>query len=210
MGYREPEFLESDAQIISRVLAGGGLGETFASLAAKGSVWSPDTPIVQFADLRFATPSGRIELASHQAEVDGFPRVPQPCADRRPDGGRLRLLSPAHEWLLNTSFGNVARITTRIGTATIVLHPKDAQSRGLHSGDQVMASNATGTLELTVAISDEVPPGVALSHKGRWLSGEPAGANVNILNPGTKTDMGASTAVHSVEIELSRAGHAAH
>jgi anaerobic selenocysteine-containing dehydrogenase len=210
MGYGEPEFLESDAQIISRVLAGGGLGETFASLAAKGSVWSPATPIVQFSDLTFATPSGRIELASDRAQADGFPRVPQPWADRRPDQGRLRLLSPAHVWLLNTSFGNVSRITTRIGPATIVLHPRDAQIRGLEAGDPVLAGNATGTLELTVAISDEVPPGVALSHKGRWLSGERAGANVNILNPGTKTDMGASTAVHSVEIELSRSGQAAH
>jgi len=209
MGYAEPEFLESDAEIISRVLE-GGMGETFASLAAKGSVWSPATPIVQFANLKFATPSGRIELASDQAEADGFPRVPQPWADRRPVGGRLRLLSPAHVWLLNTSFGNVARITTRIGPATIVLHPRDAQMRGLAAGDQVLARNATGALELTVAISDEVPQGVALSHKGRWLSGEPAGANVNILNPGTKSDMGDSTAVHSVEIELSRAGRAAH
>jgi anaerobic selenocysteine-containing dehydrogenase len=210
MGYTEPEFRESDAQIISRVLAGGGLGETFASLAAKGSVWSPATPIVQFSDLKFATPSGRIELASGLAEADGFPRVPQPWSDRRPDGGRLRLLSPAQPWLLNTSFGNVARITTRIGPATIVLHPRDAQIRGLSADDRVVAKNATGSLELTVAISDEVPQGVALSHKGRWLSGEPAGANVNILNPGTKSDMGDSTAVHSVEIELSRARRAAH
>jgi anaerobic selenocysteine-containing dehydrogenase len=205
MGYTEPEFEESDAQIISRVLQGGALGETFATLSAKGSVWSPATPVVQFSDLKFATPSGRIELASGQAEADGYPRVPQPWADRRPDGGRLRLLSPAHTWLLNTSFGNVSRVTSRIGPAAIVLHPRDAQMRGLSAGDHVVAKNATGSLELTVAISDEVPQGVALSHKGRWLSVEPAGANVNILNPGIKSDMGDSTAVHSVEIELSPA-----
>jgi len=204
MGFQDPEFRETDSQIIDRVLKDGGLGETFASLASKGTVWSPAKPVVQFEDLKFATPSGRIELASSQAQADGFPLVPQPWADRRPGRGRLRLLSPAHVWLLNTSFGNVGRVITRIGPATIVLHPRDAQARGLAADDQVLAKNATGSLELTVAVSDEVPQGVALSHKGRWLSGEPAGANVNILNPGIKTDMGDSTAVHSVEIELSR------
>jgi anaerobic selenocysteine-containing dehydrogenase len=210
MGFTEPEFLETDAQIIARVLAGGVLGETFASLAAKGSVWSPATPVIQFSDMKFATPSGRIELASDQAQADGYPRVPQPWADRRPDSGRLRLLSPAHTWLLNTSFGNVSRVTTRIGPATLVLHPRDAQIRALAAGDRVVAKNATGSLELIVAISDEVPQGVALSHKGRWLSAEPAGANVNVLNPGTKSDMGESTAVHSVEIELSPAVRVSH
>jgi hypothetical protein len=51
-------------------------------------------------------------------------------------------------------------------------------------------------------MSDEVPRGVALTHKGRWLSSNAAGANVNVLNPGEKSDMGESTAVHSVEVSV--------
>ena len=38
------------------------------------------------------------------------------------------------------------------------------------------------------------------SHKGRWPKREAARANVNVLNPGHKTDMGESTCVHGVEI----------
>jgi hypothetical protein len=56
---------------------------------------------------------------------------------------------------------------------------------------------------LKVVMSDEVPRGVALTHKGRWLSTSAAGANVNVLNPGAKSDMGESTAVHSVEVSVS-------
>jgi hypothetical protein len=41
---------------------------------------------------------------------------------------------------------------------------------------------------------------VAVAHKGRWLTQDAAYANVNILNPGSKSDMGESTAVHSVEV----------
>jgi hypothetical protein len=41
---------------------------------------------------------------------------------------------------------------------------------------------------------------VALSHKGRWPKREPARANVNMLNPGQKSDMGENTCVHGVEV----------
>jgi hypothetical protein len=44
---------------------------------------------------------------------------------------------------------------------------------------------------------------VALAHKGRWLCADAAAANVNVLNPGEKSDMGESTAVHSVEVSVS-------
>ena len=51
-----------------------------------------------------------------------------------------------------------------------------------------------------------MPRGVALSPKGRWPKREATSANVNVLNPGTKTDMGESTRrVHGVEVRVSRA-----
>ena len=65
-----------------------------------------------------------------------------------------------------------------------------------------MLRNATGELRLTVDITDSVPQGVAFAPKCRWPSHESAGANVNALNPGAKTDMGESTAVHGVLVEL--------
>jgi hypothetical protein len=39
-------------------------------------------------------------------------------------------------------------------------------------------------------------------HKGRWPKLDPNGANVNILNPGHKSDIGESSSVHGVEAEL--------
>ncbi len=47
-----------------------------------------------------------------------------------------------------------------------------------------------------------MPPGVAYAPKCRWPSHESAGANVNALNPGDKTDMGESSAVHGVLVEI--------
>ena len=200
MGYSEPELYESDAAIIATVLRKAGLVEDFPTLAAQGTVPVSPEPILQFADLRFPTPSGRIEIASARAEADGHPRLPLPLADPRPARDRLRLLSPASPWLLSDSFANVAKVAARIGPATIALHPADAAERGLTEGDEALVANETGSLPLRVTLSEALSRGVALSHKGRWPKREPAQANVNVLNPGQKSDMGDNTCVHSVEV----------
>ncbi len=206
MGYTERELYESDADMIDTMLRQAGLGEDFASLAAKGTVRVSLEPMMQFADLTFPTPSGRIEIASAAAEADGLPRLPQPLADPRPADGRLRLLSPASAWLLNDSFANDAKIEMQLGPASITLHPEDAAERGLAEGDQVHLTNETGRLALCVTLSEIVPRGVVLAHKGRWPKRETAGANVNVLNPGQKTDMGESACVHGVEVAVTLAG----
>jgi anaerobic selenocysteine-containing dehydrogenase len=180
------------------------LGLRFDELAARGTVPIADEPVVQFADLRFPTPSGRVEIASPAAEADGLPRLPQPLADPRPADGRLRLLSPASPWLLNDSFANDAKIARRIGAATVALHPEDAADRGLAEGDEALVENETGSLRIHVTLSDTVPRGVAYSPKGRWPKREPSGANVNALNPGESADMGQSTSVHGVEVSVAR------
>src|SRR5262249_46295192 len=138
MGYTEPELYESDAEIIATLLQRPGVGEDFASLAAKGTVFFPPEPRIQFADLKFPTPSERIEIASARAEADGHPRIPLPLVDPKPVGGRLRLLSPASSWILNDSFANVAKIATRVGPPTVALHPLDAAERGITEGREVL------------------------------------------------------------------------
>jgi GMP synthase-like glutamine amidotransferase len=157
MGYSEAELYESDDELLETLLERSGLSEDFASLAAKGTVPIATEPIIQFADRRFPTPSGRVELASGTAEADGLPRLPLPLADPRPADGRLRLLSPASPWLLNDSFANDAKIAKRIGPATVALHPDDAAARGLAEGDEAVVANETGRLQLLVTLGLRSP-----------------------------------------------------
>jgi anaerobic selenocysteine-containing dehydrogenase len=201
MGYREPALSESDAEVIARLLEPTGF--SFDELAARGTVWPSAEPVIQFADLRFPTHSGRIELASDAAAADGLPRVPQPHADPRPAGGRLRLLSPASPWMINASFANDEKLTRRAGEATVAMHPADAAERGLHAGDVAVLANATGALELAVELWDGLPRGVIYSPKGRWPKRERTRANVNALNDGRRSDMGDATSVHGVEVTVS-------
>jgi anaerobic selenocysteine-containing dehydrogenase len=208
MGMTEPALYESDREVIDRLLAGTGLGLAFDELAARGTVSATPQPRIQFEGLRFPTPSGRVELASARAHDDGHPRTAQPTADPRPSNGRLRLLTPASRWSLNDSFANEPKLSGRRGPARITLHPDDAAERGLHQGDAARVRSDTGELSLKVETSPDVPRGVALSPKGRWPRLEPGGANVNVLNPGTPADMGASTSVHGIEVTVERAAGA--
>jgi anaerobic selenocysteine-containing dehydrogenase len=204
MGMPEPALYEPDAAVIARLLEGTGFGLTFSELAARGTVWFGDEPRTQFPDLVFPTPSGRVELASARAEADGLPRIAQPWFDARPAAGRLRLLSPASRWTLNDSFTNERKLQRQAGPATVMLHPLDAAERDLGPGDRALLRSVVGELELAVALSEDVPRGVAFSPKGRWPRLEQQGANVNVLNPGIPSDMGASSTVHGVEVTVSR------
>jgi anaerobic selenocysteine-containing dehydrogenase len=202
MGLTDLELFESDAVVLDRLLEQTEVGLNFSSLAAKGTVPYGETPIVPFANLNFATPSGKIEIASERFVRLGLPYAPVPYADEKPGGDRLRLLSPASAWLLNSSYSNDSRISQRIRQATVALHPAEAARRGVAEGTAVALVNETGSLSLNVTVSDAIPVGVALVHKGRWPKLEASGSNVNTLNPGKKTDLAESSAVHSTEVEL--------
>ncbi len=86
----------------------------------------------------------------------------------------------------------------------MTLNPTDAARLGLREGEIIIAANETGRLELRLGIADIVPIGVALSHKSRCPKLSPQRANINALNPGRKTDMAESSAVHRVEVTLTR------
>lgn len=202
MGLTEPELFESDASIIANLLKQTGTVLDFASLSKIGTVNYTAQPVIQFSNLQFPTPSGKIEIASSGFEAAGLPRIPQPFADARPANGKLRVLSPASPWLMNSSYGNDGRIGDRISHADVLLNPKEAQVRGLEAGTPVILSNDTGELLLKVALSEDVPCGVALVYKGRWSKLDPNRANVNVLNPGNKTDLAESSCVHGVEVDI--------
>ena len=202
MGFAEPELFESDDSMIASLLAQTGLPLDFAELARRGTVEYTAEPVIQFRDLAFPTPSGKIEIATPRFEQAGLPRAPQPWADARPSGNKLRLLSPASRWMMNSSYSNVRKVRGLTDPAEVLLNPREAEARGLAEGTPVVLSNETGRLPLRVALSEDVPRGVALVHKGRWPKLDPSGANVNVLNPGRESDLGHSSSVHAIEVEI--------
>ena len=203
----EESTLSEDARSISeRTLRASGVRETWEELTEQGWAHVADEPLILWAEGWFATPSGKIEIASDCAEADGLPRLPQATVDKEPTDGKLRLISPAAEWLMNSSFGNDRRVIKMMGPATVICHPETASGLGIGDGDRVRLSNELGELALTVYVSDMTTPGALLVYKSRWLKMEESYANVNVLCVAKKTDMGESTSVHATEVTVSRIG----
>lgn len=205
MGFEQPFLHRSDQEMIDKALKAMDCGVTWEELKEKGWVWGTAEPLNLWADGTFPTPSGRIEIASAAAEADGHPRAPQPTVDDHPREGRLRLLSPAGKWLMNSSYGNDPRILELMGQATVAIHPDDAKRLSITDGQKVTLSNSAASLSMTAVISDIIPAGALLTDKSRWPGKEAQHRNVNALHIAEKTDMGESTSVHGVEVTIAAA-----
>ena len=202
MGFEQTELFEPDEVVLSRLLTEMHVGFDFNELKNKGWHAISESPLIFYQDHKFDTPSGKIEIASEKAEKMGLPRVPQPWADAPPKDGQLRLLSPASLWRMNDSYANDKNIRQRAGGANVIIHPEDARRLGLKDGARVRLENETGWLELIAKVDPLTPRGVALTYKGRWPKQEQQRRNVNVLNPGRKTDMGESSSVHGIEVSI--------
>ena len=205
MAYEEPELYERDEDVLERLLTDAGVRLGFGAFAEGGSLWPEAEPRMQFPGGRYPTPSGRIEIASEKAAADGFSRIPLARADPPPAAGRLRLLSPAQSWTLNDSYGNDPVARSHAGAQAVILNPAEAEARGLRDGDLAMLRSEAGELLAPVSTSADVPISVALVYKGHWPKLEQSGSNVNILNPGHKSDMAESSAVHGIEVTVEAA-----
>ena len=206
MGYSEPALYESDASMLDAMCRQAALSGGFASLKASGTVNLFAAPVMQFADGKFPTASGKIEIASAKAEAMGLPRTPLPHVDGRPKDGWLRLLSPASAWAMNTSYGNDAKNRQKVAEEGVVLHPADAAALGLSDGAMARLANDQGEILLPVHIAARTPRGVALAVKGAWPKLTGQHRNINALHAGRKADMGESTAVHGIEVTVTAAG----
>ena len=204
MELQDSTLYEDDQSVIEQTLRESGIRETWQELTEQGWAHVADEPLILWSEGHFATPSGKIEIASERAEADGLPRLPQATVDPEPKDGKLRLISPAADWLMNSSFGNDRNVLKMMGPATVTCHPQTASDLGIDDGDRVRLSNELGELALTARLSDMITPGALLVYKSRWLKTEESRANVNMLCVARKSDMGESTSVHATEVTVSR------
>lgn len=157
---------------------------------------------MQFERHDYLTPSGKIELAGQSFVDAGLPLAPYPSAEARPANGELRLLSPASQWLLNSSYGNDPKILKQLGCNKAYINTVDADRLGLRNGTVARLANDVDEIKLEIGIANDVPAGVVLVYKGHWSEpGSPF--NINALNAGRKSDLADSCAVHSINVSVS-------
>jgi anaerobic selenocysteine-containing dehydrogenase len=172
---------------------------------AEAPVLAPGAEEIAFADLRFPTPSGRIELWSDEArtrwgqeELAVF-RPPEE-GPGQPGFGEfpLRLLTPNSKNRIHSQFGFLDLLKPLESAPQLSLAPDDARARGLRNGDRARVFNGRGSLILDARIDAGIRPGTVYVPNGFWL----AEGAVNLLSCGRETDLGHGAAFHDVCVQV--------
>ncbi|KAB2851119.1 MAG: molybdopterin-dependent oxidoreductase [Hyphomicrobiaceae bacterium] len=202
MGFDELALYDDDRTVMSEVLSRMGWPGSLDDFLAGGNRYWPLRSSAQFADGRFPTPSGKIEIASATAVADGLPLTPEPLHEELPPPGTLSLLSPGHPWLSNSSFGQFPETLRRLHAPNILLHPDDAAMLGLQQGEHVEVVGSAGAIVLQLSLSRNVRRGVAISFKNRWPKHEPTGRSLNAIIGSHRSDFGNCFAPHSEVVSI--------
>lgn len=153
----------------------------------------------------FATPSGKLEFYSEQLAKQGVSPVPDwnedPAEVAEAKQWPLRLLTAPGYFQAHTAFSGVGFLREREGKPFCVLHPEDAQKRGLAEGAAVRLFNGRGEVGLELKVSDEIQPGVVLV-PGQRPTGEAISGTINMLCSDRYTDMGEGATYQSTWLEV--------
>jgi anaerobic selenocysteine-containing dehydrogenase len=177
----------------------------------EGPVLAPGAVEIAFADGRFPTPSGRIELYSEEAArrwgVSPLPDFNEPAeSPRRPSPESachpLTLLTPNTKNRIHSQFNNLAVIRLFSPAPFLAIHPTDAAARGLSEGDPVRVFNGRGELRLPARLDFGLKAGCVVLTNGWWLAD---GGAANLLSAGRETDLGHGAAFHDNLVEVERA-----
>ncbi len=174
----------------------------------QGPVLAPGTETVAWSDLRFATPSGKVELLSEEAErrwgLDRLPGFLEPLETpgaEGTDGSRfpLHLLTPNTKDRIHSQFNNLPSIRKLNPKTLVHIHPVDARVRGVEDGAWVRVFNDRGSVELEAKLDYGLKPGCVSVTNGWWLS---EGGGINQLSAARETDMAHGAAYHDNAVEV--------
>lgn len=202
MGLEHPALRDDDPTIIRQALASTSdklTGVTFERLVEHG--WARlnlPTPYLPFANGGFPTPSGKCELYSARMADMGldplpcftppyeFPEAQPALAARYP----LTLISsPAHQFL-NSTFVNIDALRRGARAPECLLHPDDAESRGIAPGMRVVVHNDRGAFTAVARVEDTIRAGVVWAPSIWWGKFTADNANANQTTSQRETDMG--------------------
>jgi anaerobic selenocysteine-containing dehydrogenase len=180
----------------------GGRGLSLAALekAPHGIDLGPLEPALPAA---LETPGRRIVLAPPQLVAD-LARLRARAAEIAGDGGGLCLIGRRELRSNNSWMHNSERLVKGRDRCTLLMHPDDARQRGLAAGDRVEVRSRAGSVQVPLAVTDEMMPGVVSLPHG-WGHSRPGvtlsvaaahpGASVNDVTDELGVDALAGTAV---------------
>jgi anaerobic selenocysteine-containing dehydrogenase len=183
MGFSDPE-LRSDEETIARSVV-KDLDRV------KRELFVPVRRPIPFGD---AFPSrGYVDLAA----PPGPPVYRPPVVDAALP---LSLISPASDKAITSQLFELAPEKS----ARIALSTSDARARGLKDGDRVRVRNSFGEVHATLAVVDDLLPGVASMPKGLWRKSTLNGWTANALAPDHVDALGGGACYNDARVEIEK------
>ncbi len=189
-------------------------GITFERLEREGSVrLSVSDPHVPFAEGGVPTPSGKCEIRSEGLEKEGLDPLagfvpPRESVHTSPERARqypLAFISPPAHHFLNSTFSAQPVFVRREGEASVTVHPKDAEARGIREGQRVRVFNDRGAFLARARVSDAARPGLVVGLSIWWAKMCPGGRNANAVTGQELTDMGGGATFYDVLVDVAPA-----
>ncbi|MDY7577883.1 molybdopterin oxidoreductase family protein [Herbaspirillum sp. RTI4] len=212
MGFDEACFQESDDTIAANAFERkNARAAHFDWELLKQKGWQKLTmTAAPFALGGFPTPSGKCEFYSARMLAEGLDPVPTYTAPYESVASNpslaalypLAMISPPARNFLNSSFVNVQSLRDTEGEPRLEMHPADAASRGLVSGDRVRIANARGTMQALLRVTDKARPGVVVGLSIWWKKFASDGKNVNEVTSQNLTDMGRGPTFYDVLVQV--------
>ena len=116
-------------------------------------------PLQPILKKRVCTENGRIQLAPELILAD-LDRVRQTWGNGLANGQTLMLIGRRQLRSNNSWMHNSPRLVRGKDRCTLLMHPKDAQARNLADGALVKVCSRVGEIQLPLAVSETVMPGV--------------------------------------------------
>ncbi|MEE9584835.1 MAG: molybdopterin oxidoreductase family protein [Candidatus Brocadiales bacterium] len=221
LGFTDKCFNQSSWDVIEEVLSINHPaleGITLDRLKEEGyaPVNMPNTPLGQpyapFRDGVFHNPSGKIEFYSNRMKEDGYDPLPAytapgegpECTPELYERYPLYFITPSAHSLLNSNLATGPHAQEAEKRPTLILHPKDAATRGINTGDKARVFNDRGSCTLWALVAEKVRPGVAVSLGQWWSSRSPDGANTNHTTPDYLADMGGGSAFNTNLVQVEK------
>jgi anaerobic selenocysteine-containing dehydrogenase len=208
-GFTDPCFQASDEELMDDAVDGAdprlrGNRPSQLPIGSALRMLGPDSePLALFGNVMPATPSGKIELVSDVLAERWGPSARVPGFRPRTSQFPLMLISPASDKRISsTLFGT----GTNSDTPILLMHPEDAQARGLKTSQKVHVWNDQGSVYLRLLVTDTVGPGIVSSEKGAWLRTGENGQTISALvSADQRADLAEGACYNDTRVEVTLA-----
>jgi len=212
MGLDDPCFRETDAELLESLFADAPAGITLAELRRRG--WAKvdlGQGAAPHAEGGFGTPDGKVQLRAEPLAaqgVDALPFYDPPAEAADPELAQrfgLAMVTPKTHLFLNSTFANQARQHRAQPEPFVVLHPDDAQRRGIGDGAAARVFNDRGAFEAVVRVSDDTRPGVLVAPMGWWAADHRTGLSGQATTSQRLTRLAAAPTFNDNRVEIAPA-----